>query len=111
MGGNQNEADIEDLFEPELFVQIINSAYKLDANDLLDVEKLSSADTSTTRLVKKAEAAFRTMNLSVPDFDHFTPSEWLLQNPSLFNEQNEIVENTLSRSECVFKTFNALLQS
>lgn len=109
MDGNQNEADVEDLFEPELFVQIINSAYKLSKNDIIDISKLNSADTTTSRLVKKAEAAFRVISSGVPNFDHFTPSEWLLQNPDILNEKSEMVEKTLERAEKIFNTFNALI--
>lgn len=107
---NRTEGDIEDLIEPELFVDILNSAFALSAADRLDTSKLESADTSTTRLVKKSEAAFRTMSEKAPQFDHFTPAEWLLKNSGILEKQNDAVKKTLDRAESVFKSFNQLLK-
>jgi hypothetical protein len=63
----QDEADIEDLFDPKLFVEIINTAFALKGKKKLDVTKLEAADSSTKRIVKKAEAAFRTMSQDTPN--------------------------------------------
>jgi predicted ATP-dependent endonuclease of OLD family len=106
----QAEGDIEDLFDPELFVQIINEAFGLKDANKLDVAKLDSADKNTTRLVKKCEAAFRVMTADAPKFDHFTPAEWLLKNTGIFDTKTDSVLKTLERAEAVFKAFNNLLE-
>ena len=80
---DQDEADVEDLFDPALFCEIVNGAYGLAKNQQLDPEKLLAADTTTERQVKKAEAFFRTLPDSVPEYDHFTPASWLLSEPDL----------------------------
>lgn len=103
------EADIEDLFEPSLFVSIVNAAYDLPVDLKLTAESLGAADTSTERLVKKAEAAFNLMPDSVPVFDHFTPAGWLIRNPKPLDAKSAAVGLTLDRAEAVFIAFNALL--
>jgi len=80
---DRSEADIEDLFDPELFAEILNACYNLGESHKLTPEKLKDADSSTQRLVKQAEAAFRVMPEIIPMFDHFTPSAWLIRNMSL----------------------------
>lgn len=103
------EADIEDMFDPELFVDILNGCYELDAASKLTVEKLKAADASTERLVKQAEAAFRVMPASVPMFDHFSPSAWLIRNPMILDGESQALARTLDRAERIFATFNQLL--
>ncbi len=105
----QDEGDVEDIFELSIYVEILNAAFALSSKDKLDPAKLESADASTARLVKKAEAAFRTMGVKAPNFDHFTPSEWLLRNPSFLDEKSEAIEKTLDKAEEIIKTFNKLL--
>ena len=99
------EGDIEDLLSPELFVKILNSAYALTGKNLLTEQKLLNADESTARLIPKAEQFFRLLPDDVKPLDHFTPSEWLIQNLQVLDGEEE----TLNRFENVFKTFNDLL--
>jgi hypothetical protein len=103
------EADIEDLFEPELFVSITNAAYALPKKHALTVASLDAADQSTPRLVKKAEAAFRVLPDSVPTYDHFTPAAWLLRNLETLQGTDDAVSRTLDRAEAAFQALNALL--
>jgi predicted ATP-dependent endonuclease of OLD family len=104
------EADVEDLFECELFVEIVNSAYNLGPEHKLNAEKLLAADNTTVRQVKQAEAAFRVMPESIPTYDHFTPASWLLRNLAILEAETDNVEKTLARAERAFKIFNALLK-
>jgi energy-coupling factor transporter ATP-binding protein EcfA2 len=104
----QEEADVEDLFEPQLFCEIINASYGLSGNDRLDLPKLEAADGNTCRQVKKAEAYFRTLPQSIPEFDHFTPAGWLIANPHLLSNENQEVLTTLDRAENLFNSLNRL---
>lgn len=106
---NQEEADVEDLFEPQLFCNIVNGAYNLSGSDALDPVKLTVADENTERQVKKTEAYFRVLPQTIPVFDHFTPSSWLLSNPSALSGNAPEVVNTLNRAETLFKALNALM--
>jgi hypothetical protein len=103
------ESDIEDLFEPELFVSMVNSAFSLTAKRALTVASLDSADTSTTRLVKKAEAVFRVLPETFPTYDHFTPAAWLLSNLHVLNSDSPAVMSTLDRAEALFTEINKAL--
>lgn len=105
---DQSEADVEDLFEADLFVEMLNGAYKPPATHLVTTASLMTAS-QTPRIVKKAEALFTRMPTSVAEFDHFGASRWLLENPSVLDADTPAVNATLDRFEKVFKTFNALL--
>lgn len=105
----KEESDIEDLFEPEVFISIINSAYELPDANKLTTKALDDADKSTARLVKKAEAAFKVMPETIPTFDHFTPSAWLIRNTSALDGSKKPIELTLARAEKLFESLNATL--
>jgi len=104
---NQTESDVEDLFEPDLFVVMLNGAYKPPAVNVVTNDALISA-APTPRIVKK-EALFKLMPATVAEFDHFGASRWLLENPSILDADTPAVNATLDRFEEVFKAFNALL--
>lgn len=104
----QAEADVEDLFDADLFVEMLNGAYKPPATNEVTVAGLMSA-AATPRIVKKAEALFKLMPASVAEFDHFGAARWLLENPATLDADTAAVNSTLDRFEHLFKTFNALL--
>ncbi len=99
----QEEADIEDFFEPSVFVELLNKTYRLDGEHRLTTEKLEAADTSTQRLVKKAEAYFRLLPSDNPEFNHFEPSMHLLQHPELLKGKSKALQATLDRFEAAFE--------
>ena len=105
---DQSEADIEDLFEGGLFIELLNGSYTPPSSHLVTAEALSAA-LSTPRIVKKAEALFKLMPPSVQEFNHFSPARWLLENPSILDSDSAAVTVTLDRFEQVFKTFNKLV--
>ena len=107
----KDEADIEDFFDPELFVDLINRTYQLSKAHKLTVEKLIQADESTGRLVKKAEAYFRLLpHEKFPEFSHYDPSFYLLKNHDLLNGTGEHIEKTLQRFEKAFQRIEAFIQ-
>ena len=99
----QNEADIEDFFTHELFVELINRTFRLEAEDRLTVSKLMSADENTGRAVKKAEAYFRLLPDRIPMFSRYSPALYLLQNPELLEGNEPRVEQTLLAFEDAFR--------
>jgi hypothetical protein len=103
------ESDIEDLFEPELFVEIVNAAYELPPNFKLTTQSLDDADKTTTRLVKKAEAAFNVMQDPIPTYDHFTPAAWLLRHLEILETGTPAITATLARAEKMFSALNAVI--
>lgn len=104
----QHEADVEDIFDPELFAEILNGAYKPPVGKEVSKDGLLAA-AETERIVKKAEALFKLMPPEVPEFDHFGPARWLLDNPQVLDRDSPAVLATLERAEKIFATFNALL--
>lgn len=106
---DRTEADIEDIFEPQLFVDILNGCYALKGVNMLTVDKLKQADLNTERLVKQAEAAFRLMPNTIPEFDHFSPAAWLIRNSKILDGNSAEIEKTLERAEKIFLVFNKLL--
>lgn len=104
----QAEADVEDLFDTDLFVEMLNGAYKPPAANVVTAAALTAAS-QTPRIVKKAEALFKVMPSSVAEFDHFGAARWLLENPSLLDNDSPGVIATLDRFENLFRTFNTLV--
>ena len=102
------EGDVEDLFDPELFLQIVNACYALDNSLALTVGQLSSI-TATTRIVKRVEALFRLLPDTVPVFNHFAPASWLIRNPEVLDRRFQPVARSLASAQRVFDTYNALL--
>jgi hypothetical protein len=105
----KDEGDIEDFFDSELFVEIVNRAYDLPANHVLSAATLEAADASTSRQVKKMEAAFNIMPESIPTYDHFTPAAWLIKNLDVLEGEKAPVIKTLGIAEAAFQALNALL--
>jgi hypothetical protein len=99
---------VEDIFDPELFAEILNGAYKPPVGKEVSKDGLLAA-AETERIVKKAEALFKLMPPEVPEFDHFGPARWLLDNPQVLDRDSPAVLATLERAEKIFATFNALL--
>lgn len=106
---SQEEADIEDLFDPELFCEIVSKTYELSGEQKLDAAKLAAADKNTERQVKKAEAYFNVLPEPTPLYSHFTPASWLLQNPGVLGGDANPVNQTLDRAEVLFRALNALM--
>jgi hypothetical protein len=59
--------------------------------------------------LKKAEAFFAVLPPELPEFDHFTPAEWLFRNPGVLDADNADVKATLERAEKVIAALNKLL--
>jgi energy-coupling factor transporter ATP-binding protein EcfA2 len=106
---DQEEADIEDLFDVDIFVDMLNGAYDPPNAKAVTRDTLLSAS-STPRLVKKAEALFKLMPPEVVEFDHYGPARWLLEHPSILDANTTAVASTLDKFEVVFKAFNGLLR-
>lgn len=105
---NKTEADTEDLFDMDLFVDLLNSAYGLSGANAITVASLNAADPNTPRLVKKAEALFK-VQPGIPEFDHFAPAQWLIVNPAFLDGATAKITATMARAAPLFGALNALL--
>ena len=102
------EADVEDVFHPEIYAEIVNESYSLPDAYRVTMEKLRG-DMSTCRIVKKVETIFAGMPAEIREFDHFTPALWLIRHPEQLRTQSDGTEETLSLAEAIFEAVNALL--
>ena len=102
----QDEADIEDLLGPELFVEIVNEAYVIPEGKRLNAHSLPPGGGMNQRVVPKVAAA---MNLipEVKNFDHFYQSSWLIENPNILDSSKHAA--AFDRFEALFSTINRLL--
>jgi predicted ATP-dependent endonuclease of OLD family len=103
------EADIEDLFDADVYAALLNKAYQLPVMHHLSAGKLESPDATSERVVKRAEAALRAIPIPLPPFDHFTPAAWLIRNPDFLNDVSLNTSTAFDRAEKIFRFFNALL--
>jgi len=105
----QDEGDVEDLLGAELYVSIVNPAFALPAGQLLAAKQVATLAPETSRLVRKVEAAFKVLPVGAPEFDHYTPASWLIENPKALKGNDAHVTAALDRFETMFKAFNVLL--
>ncbi len=104
---DRDEADVEDIFDVDLFLNIVNSAFELADGLKLNAARLDEVAPDEGRLVKRVEAAFRLMPPDTVEFDHFTPAEWLFRNPQILNGKSSAVRETLARAATVIEGVNA----
>lgn len=102
---NKSESDVEDLFHPAIYAEIVNAAFKLDDS----IKLTADIFTKESRMVKVTEDKFKVMPPSAPEFNHFTPSDWLIRNPQILDDDKVGVSETLDSFEKVFEQFNKLL--
>lgn len=106
---DKKEADIEDLFEPDLFAAILNGTYALTGKNKLTGKRL--LDGSSDRLVKKAETVINAiLPPDAPGFSHFAPASWLIRHPEALAAEDDGTNGTLTRFEKLFTALNKLLE-
>lgn len=99
------EADIEDMIGRPMYVMLVNRAYDLKAPRAL---RESPTDQGTGRVVVEVEEHFRLLPPESPEFDHFTPSAFLMENGSSLKGRPELTP-ALDRFEKLFTDFNTML--
>ncbi|HMJ11855.1 MAG TPA: AAA family ATPase, partial [Polyangiaceae bacterium] len=100
----QAEADVEDLLGAAAYVELVNTCYGLKGKQA--VGKAAAG----VRVVNHVEDRFRTLTADVAEFNHYTPSAYLIENRGAFLKGATELDAALDRFEKVFKDLNALLQ-
>lgn len=96
------EADIEDLLPAQLYVDLVNEAYRGElAGASLTLDELPDGP----RIVKRVEDAFVSRRLNKGRLNHYSPAGALLR----MKETTEMSEEQLSASEVLVQQINALL--
>ena len=101
----QVEADIEDVVGADLYVELVNACYGLSG------QQVASAPTANSRVLKHIEEHFRTLPNTVPEFDHYSPSAYLVEHRSaFFKGKKKMLADALDRFEKLFTDLNGLLK-
>ena len=105
-----SEADIEDFFGDTLYLVLANQSLGVKGKSAVTTKTIEDSGEKSPRILKRYEAAAR-LNTQLPDFDHFRPAYWLIQNAS-FWEENEInAKAALDRFEQLFISLNKVIQT
>ena len=96
------EADIEDLLPAQLYVKLINEAYRgVLADNPLTLDELPDEP----RIVKRVEKAFAARKINGGRLNHYSPAGALLRTKSI----TQMSEEELSTAEMMISRINAFL--
>lgn len=100
---NKNAADVEDLFEASIYVDLVSDAYAgLLKNKRVKVGDLPKGD----RLVERVEQYFGIEGINGGRLNHFSPASALLRGTKYVSRLNDA---TLDRAEALFAKINNFL--
>ena len=100
------DADIEDLFDPKLYLRLVNEAY---ADELTADLTMKAITDSNPRIAQRLAAYFEREGIAGGRFDPYRPAAYLLQRHD--DLHGEIDEATVERAASMFERINALLPS
>lgn len=102
----KEEADLEDIFTPAFYLNLINTAYA----GALKGKKIKVSDLSTEekRLTMRVEKYFKENNIGGGTLNHFSPANVLMKRLA---KTSKVAETTLNYAEELFKKINDLLPS
>lgn len=99
------EADIEDMFEPEFYVGLVNEEYKKDLGQPL---LFANLNVRQPRILVSIEDHFAKNPMKSDSFNHYRPARYFAENSGTLSKNLSAV--TLDRFEEAFKALNALLK-
>jgi len=101
--GSKN-ADIEDIFNPEFYILLVNKAYATQLKEPLTIEKLGAGN---PRIVKRIKRYFEENGIANGYFNHYKPAAYLLREQVALTK--ELDADTVERAVTLFKWINELL--
>jgi len=102
----KSEADIEDMFEREFYVGIVNQEFATELPSAIDHTKLNA---SLPRILDAIEQHLTATPLKAGStFNHYRPARYFVENQGTLASQ--LSAATLSRFEAAFKALNRLLR-
>ncbi len=102
----QSEADIEDIIGHSNYLSLVNRCYGLTGASALP--STTSAGTPV-RVLRQVQDHFATLPPEVPQFDHFTPAQYLYMEGGTLQTALPDIAGALARFEKLFTDLNALL--
>jgi hypothetical protein len=100
----RKDADVEDLYEPNFYIALVNHAY---AEQLPGSISIADLPTDDPRIVRRVQAFFKENGIAGGEFNQFHPAASLLREYSTFLSGIDAV--TLTRAERLFTRLNNLL--
>ena len=100
------DADIEDLFDPGFYLQLVNASY---AGELPNELTLKTISDSNPRIVQRIAAYFESDGIAGGHFDPYRPAAYLLEHHDELRDGFD--EATVGRAASLFERINSLLPS
>ena len=101
---DKTEADIEDIFTPEYYLNLVSRAYAgMLNNRKIKVQEIPRGN----RIVKRVELYFQKNNINKGRLNHYSPAAVLLR---ASDELPQPDRETLQNAEELFKRINSILQ-
>jgi len=101
----KSEADIEDMFEPDFYLALVNEEYK---KQLAKPIQLADLSTHHPRVLVSIEEHLRKNPLTSGAFSHYRPARYFMENSGSLSKK--LSAATLTRFEAAFKALNELLK-
>jgi len=98
------DADIEDLFERDFYLELVNRAYAGELSQLVTLTDLAPGD---PRIVRVVEGYFRQHGIASGSFNHYRPAAVLLREQASLVPM--IADTTITRASTMFARLNGLL--
>ena len=98
------DADIEDLFEPKIYLQLVNLSY---ANQLDQTLTMRSITESNPRIVERLKVYFAKTGIAGGVFDRYVPAAYLLENFEDF--KTHISEDSVEKAKALVERINSLI--
>ncbi len=98
------DADIEDLFEANFYLKLVNEVYAADLPERMTLKTITDGN---PRIVQRIEAYFKQAGIADGHFDSYKVAAYLLQNHAEL--RGRIDEPTLEKAASMFERINALL--
>ena len=97
------EADMEDMFDPQFYLDIVNAEYKAELQKSIHLADLSQHP----RMIIRLEKYFEGTPLKLGAFSHYRAARYLAEN--FANLKGKLDQATKDRFEQAFKSLNAIL--
>ena len=98
------DADIEDLFEANFYLKLVNEVYAADLPERMTLKTITDGN---PRIVQRIETYFKRAGIADGHFDSYKVAAYLLQNHAEL--RGRIDEPTLEKAASMFERINALL--
>ena len=99
----KTEADIEDMFDPQFYLDLVNEEYKKELPKKIELKDLGKHP----RILVNIEEWLKAHPLKSGGFNHYRPARYLTENIGTLAAKLD--KPTLDRFEASFKALNALI--